>query len=198
MADINSKSDNSCSEEFNFRKILSESSDDDEDNDDHYKRKRIDIRERTQDYEGIRRSNDSNSQKKDYGFKKHESKNMVAPFKTNYDDRFNERPIKRPSTPPPYLLGKRPAFSSMLSDLAPQSKEAPVMKKHEPGRPFPFVNHYKGGIPPPPKNSYPDKQNKEGEQHNFDKNKVPRLDSFERNQHNNMQMGKNLQRNLND
>jgi len=25
-----------------------------------------------------------------------------APFKTNFDDRFNDKCVKRPSTPPPY------------------------------------------------------------------------------------------------
>ena len=87
----------------------------------------------------------------------------------------------------------------MLTDMPPQSKEAPVMKKHEPGRPFPFVNHFKGGIPPPPKNC-PEFKPKEGTQNTIDSNKARTFDGMnrepQRNQQNNM--AKNLHRNLND
>ena len=40
-----------------------------------------------------------------------DNKMAIPPFKRNFNDPFeNKTQLKRPSTPPPYLLGKRPAF----------------------------------------------------------------------------------------
>jgi len=38
--------------------------------------------------------------------------------------------------------------------LTPQAQEAPVIKNNKTGKGFPFINHFKGGMPPPPPKSF--------------------------------------------
>ena len=147
----------SASEDFNFREALSDSSEDSEDEvDKHHKRKRVELREQCPTNINPSKGTENTAP----------SKMPITPFKTNYDDCFNEQPLKRPSTPPPYFLGKRPAFSTILQDLPPQAQEAPVIKKafisdgtNQGGNnSFQFIDNYKRGIPvpPPPKGNAPD------------------------------------------
>jgi hypothetical protein len=135
---------NSGSEDFNYKNALTDSSSaSNEEDEKFHRRKRVDIRERTSRPPPI-------PENPSPLFKHMDHKNAIAPFKRNYDDHFDAKPIKRPSTPPPYLLGKRPAFSSILQGLPKQAQEAPVSKRSETDKPFPFINNFRGGIPPPP------------------------------------------------
>lgn len=134
---------NSGSEDFNYRKNLSDSSSaSNEDEEKFHRRKRVDIRERTARPPPV--PENPAPLHKPMG-----NKNAITPFKRNYDDHFEPKLLKRPSTPPPYL-GKRPAFSSILQGASKQVHEAPITQRVPSDKPFPFINNFRGGIPPPP------------------------------------------------